>query len=102
MGTRRDNRSGGSGVNKTPADMTPGEFYRRLVSGIGQELSVKQMQEDNIEVIVQNLTNQQSDVSGVDINDEAARLLVYEQMFQAMAKYLSTIQSSLQAVMEII
>jgi flagellar hook-associated protein 1 FlgK len=82
-------------------NMTCGEFYRRLVSGIGQELSVKQMQEDNIEVIVQDLTNQQSDVSGVDINDEAAKLLVYEQMFQAVAKYLSTVQSTLLAVMEI-
>jgi len=82
--------------------MTPGEFYRRLVTDIGRQLSIKQMQEDNIEVMVQNLANQQSDVSGVDINDEAAKLLIFEQMFQAMAKYLSTVQSSLLTIMEII
>jgi len=81
--------------------MTPGEFYRRLVADVGRQLSVKQMQEDNIEVMVQNLANQRSDVSGVDINDEAAKLLIYEQMFQAMAKYLSTVQSSLLTIMEI-
>jgi len=81
-------------------DMTPGEFYHRLITRVGQQLSVKQMRRDNIEVMVQNLANQQSEISGVDINDEAARLLIFEQMFQAMAKYMSTIQSMVAALME--
>jgi len=80
-------------------DMTPGEFYHRLITRVGQQLSVKQMRRDNIEVMVQNLANQQSEISGVDINDEAARLLIFEQMFQAMAKYMSTIQSTVEALM---
>jgi flagellar hook-associated protein FlgK len=80
-------------------DMTPGEFYHRLITRVGQQLSVKQMRRDNIEVMVQNLANQQSEISGVDINDEAARLLIFEQMFQAMAKYMSTIQSMVAALM---
>ncbi len=79
--------------------MTPGEFYHRMITDIGQQLSVKQMRRDNIEVMVQNLLNQQSEVSGVDINDEAARLLIFEQMFQAMAKYMATIQSTVAALM---
>ncbi|MHC4890445.1 MAG: flagellar hook-associated protein FlgK [Planctomycetota bacterium] len=79
--------------------MTPGEFYHRLITDIGQQLSVKQMRQDNIEVMVQNLANQQSEMSGVDINDEAARLLIFEQMFQAMAKYMSTVQSTVEALM---
>jgi flagellar hook-associated protein FlgK len=81
-------------------DMTPGEFYHRLITRVGQQLSVKQMRRDNIEVMVQNLANQQSEISGVDINDEAARLLIFEQMFQAMAKYMSTIQSTVATLME--
>jgi flagellar hook-associated protein FlgK len=52
--------------------------------------------------MVQNLANQQSEISGVNINDEAAQMLVYEQMFQAMAKYLTTVQSSISSLMEII
>jgi len=82
--------------------LTCGEFYRRLVTDIGQQLSVKQMRQENIEVIVLNLINQQSETSGVDINDEAAQLLVFEQMFQAMAKYMNTINSSLSIIMELI
>jgi len=82
--------------------MTPGEFYRRLVTDIGQELSIKQIREDNIEVIIQNLANQQTETSGVNINEEAAQMLVFGQMFQAMAKYLSAVQTSISAIMEII
>ena len=82
--------------------LTCGEYYRQLVTDIGQQLSVKQMRQDNIEVMVLNLANQQGETSGVDINDEAAQLLVFEQMFQAMAKYISTINSSIASIMEII
>ncbi len=81
---------------------TIGEFYNRLVTDLGQQISVKQMRQDNIESIVQNLASKQSDISGVNINDETAKILIFEQMFQAMAKYLSTVQSSIMAIMEII
>ncbi len=82
--------------------LTPGEFYRKMVTDIGQQLFVKQTRKDNIESMVQNLGNQQSEISGVDINDEAARMLVFEQMFKGMSKYLSTVQSLLLSLMEII
>jgi flagellar hook-associated protein FlgK len=82
--------------------MTLGEFYQRLVTDVGQQISVKQMREDNLEVVVQNLVNQQSDMSGVNINDEAAQILVFEQMFQAMAKYLNSVQSTISSLMEIV
>ncbi|MBL7188332.1 MAG: flagellar hook-associated protein FlgK [Phycisphaerae bacterium] len=78
------------------------EFYRELVTDIGALISNKKTREDNIEIIVQDLTGQQSEISGVNINDEAARLLLFEQMFKAMAKYLNTVQSSILTLMEII
>jgi flagellar hook-associated protein FlgK len=76
-----------------------GQYYRRIVANVGQDLSIKQIRKDNLEDILQNLTIQQSDVSGVDINNEAAQLLVFEQMFQAMAKYMLTVQSSIESMM---
>jgi flagellar hook-associated protein 1 FlgK len=82
--------------------LTCGGFYRRLVTDVGQQLSLRQMRQDNLETMIQNLVAQKADVSGVDINEEAAQLLVFEQMFQAMAKYISTIQSSLSSLMEIV
>jgi len=82
--------------------LTLGEYYRRLITDIGQQVSVKQTHQSNVEALVLNLTNQQSEISGVNINDEAASMLIFEQMFKAMAKYLSTLQSSLSTIMEII
>ena len=79
-----------------------GEFYRQMVNGIGQQVSLKEMNQDNAEVMVLELNNRQNEISGVDINNEAAQLLVFEQMFQAMAKYMSTINSSMQTMMEIL
>ncbi len=87
-----------SGLN----NMTPGEFYNRLVANMGQQISVRQMREDNLEIMIQNLASSQSEISGVNINDEAAQMLIFEQMFQAMAKYLNMVQSSLMTMMEII
>ena len=82
-------------------DMTPGDFYRRMIANTGQELAVKQMRQDNISNMVRNLASQQGDISGVNINDEAARLLIFEQMFQAMAKYVNVIQTTIASIMEI-
>ncbi len=78
------------------------DFYRELVADIGTLISNKKTREDNIEIMVQDLTSQQSKISGVNINDEAARMLLFEQIFKAMAKYLNTVQSSLSTVMELI
>jgi len=82
--------------------LTCGEFYRRVAADVGQDVSLRQMRQDNLEQLVQNLSSQQGDISGVDINEEAAQLLVFEQMFQAMAKYIITIQSSVSSIMEMI
>jgi len=82
--------------------MTPNEFYHRLITEIGQHISIQQIRQDSIEAVVQNLDNQESEISGVDINDEAAQMLVFEQMFNAMAKYLNAVQTSLSIIMELL
>lgn len=78
------------------------EFYNQMVVDMGQQVSVRKMQQDNLETMVQNLIGKRNEISGVNINEEAAQMLIFEQMFQAMAKYLTTIQSSMQTIMEIV
>lgn len=82
--------------------LTVSQFYSQLVTSIGQQLSVKQTSQSSTETLVQSLTNQQSDISGVDTNDEAAQMLVFEQMFQAMAKYIGTVQTTLSSLMNLL
>lgn len=82
--------------------MTPSEYYQRIVANVGQEISVKQSRQDNEEAMIQNLEQRRSDISGVNINDEAAQLLVYENMFQAMAKYLNSVQTVMTTMMNMV
>jgi flagellar hook-associated protein 1 len=92
-------------VDKKVGDLggeTIGDFYRNLVSDIGQDISTKQTVYDGSEAVLKELTTQQSDVSGVDVNDEAAQMLMYEQMFTAMSKYLNTVNDSLSALMNVL
>ncbi|MHC4637930.1 MAG: hypothetical protein ACYTBV_10575, partial [Planctomycetota bacterium] len=92
----------GSTVLTDLGSMTPGNYYRNIVTDVAQQLSIKEMRVGNLEVVMKNLVNQRGEISGVNINDEAAQLLVYEQMFQAMAKYISTVQLSTQAIINMI
>jgi len=82
--------------------MTPNQYYQRVVADIGQRVSLKQAQQDNVESMMQNLEMRRNEISGVNINDEAAQLLVFEKMFQAVAKYLNTLQATMATMMELL
>jgi flagellar hook-associated protein FlgK len=82
--------------------MTPGEYYQRIVTDLGEQVSLKRARQENIEAMLQNLQKQRDDLSAVNINDEAAQLLVFEQMFQAAAKYLSGLQMTMTTLLDIV
>ncbi len=82
--------------------MTPNEYHQRTMANLGQEVSLKQSRQDNIEAVIQDLKKQQSDISGVNINDEAAQLIVFEKMFQAVAKYMTSLQTMITTLMDVI
>jgi flagellar hook-associated protein 1 FlgK len=78
------------------------EYYRGLATDVGNQISVMQMRHDNTEGVLRNLSNQRDSASGVDINEEATKMLVYERMFQAMAKYINVVSDTLDTVITII
>lgn len=81
-------------------DATPSEFYQLLVARVGEDIHLRQARQTSVENVLQQLVNQRDGVSGVDINEEAAKLLVFERMFQAMAKFLNVQDQSLQYLLE--
>ncbi len=81
--------------------LTPSEYYHRITANLGQDVALKEARQENIEAVLQNLTLRQSDISGVNINDEAAQLMIFEKMFQAMAKYLNSLQTAMDTLMNI-
>jgi flagellar hook-associated protein 1 len=82
--------------------MTLSEYYQRTVTDLGQKVALGKSKESNTKSILQSLEDQQSQVSGVDVNDQAAQLLVYQQMYQASAKFLSSLQTAVEALMNVV
>jgi len=79
--------------------MDPKSYYRELATDVGNRIAVNKMRQDNAHGIWRNLSQQRAEVSGVDMNDEAAMMLVFERMFQAMAKYMNAISRSLDTIL---
>lgn len=78
------------------------EYYRQFSVSLGNEISIKQMQYDNTDGVLQSLKKQQDNVSGVDVNDQASLMMLYERMFQAMARYMNTVSNTLETVTSIL
>lgn len=93
-------------IGQTPsaalAGVTPSEYYRLLVTNLGENVRLRQARRDSLENVLGQLANQRDAVSGVDLNEEAARLLVFERMFQAAAKLIAVSDQALQFLFEII
>ena len=77
-------------------------YYRKIVTGLAQKVNVTTMNQENSQRIMSELKSQRDRVSGVDINTEAAELMIYEQMFQSMAKYMNLIKETMEEIMNIL
>lgn len=82
--------------------LTTKEFYRQMAVDVGHDLSVLEMQYNNTDGIVRNLQQHRDEISSVDVNEEASRMIIFERVFQAMAKYMSTVNSSLDIIITIL
>jgi flagellar hook-associated protein 1 FlgK len=59
---------------------------------VGNTASNASAQSTAIGLNLQQLTNQQGSISGVDTNEEATNLLRYQTAYEAAARIISTIQ----------
>ncbi len=81
---------------------TLGERYRGLVTGLGRDIVVREARLKVFNEIAQQLALQRDEISGVDVNEEAAKLIIFERMFQAVAKVLSVQNQTLEILFQII
>ena len=81
---------------------SPNDFWGLLVTDVGQRIALGTVRVESIENIQKQLENQRDDISGVDVNEEAARLVIFEQMFHAMAKLVATQEKAMDALMQLL
>jgi flagellar hook-associated protein 1 len=62
-----------------------------LVFKVGNEVATNSAAQDASGLILQQLENQRSSISGVSLDEEAGNLLRYQRAFEAAARVVSTI-----------
>ncbi|HTT34028.1 MAG TPA: flagellar hook-associated protein FlgK [Methylomirabilota bacterium] len=81
---------------------TPLNAYSNLVFKIGSDVSNAQSNQQAGSLALQQIQNLQGAVSGVDINEEAANLIRYQNAYQASAQVSSVINSLLQTTLNMV
>ena len=72
---------------------TPLNAYSNLVFQIGNEVSTAQSEASGSQAQIQQIQNQIGSISGVNINEEAAKLIQYQQAYEAAAQVAGVINS---------
>jgi flagellar hook-associated protein 1 FlgK len=68
-------------------------YYANFVSGIGSSVSSASASLEATGLVVQQLQTQQSSISGVSLDEEAANLVKYQQAYEAAAQVVTTIDN---------
>ncbi len=74
------------------------DYYNGLIAKIGADSQVSQQQVTTQTAVVTQLQNQQSSVSGVNMDEELTKMLQYQRSYQAAAKLVSVADSFLDTI----
>jgi len=74
---------------------TLGEFYQQVVGRLGLEARQAEDQKANQEVVRGYLEGRRDSFSGVSLDEEAAKLVLYQRAFEAAARSLSVLDEVL-------
>ena len=78
------------------------QFYAAMQGDVGTQVQTLTQTQSANQLVTQNLQAQQQSVSGVDTNAEMIQMLDFQQAYQAAAKYVSTINNTMNTLMQIL
>jgi flagellar hook-associated protein FlgK len=81
---------------------TLGQFYAAMVGDVGTRVQSLNQQQSAQQLIGQNLQARQQAISGVDPNEELVHILESQRAFQMAAKYISTVNATVDQLLSII
>ena len=83
-------------------DQSMSEFASGVASRVAQVLFLRDNQRHAEETFLSSLRQQRDQISGVDMDTEALKLLEFQRMYEGMAKYLIASDEAMQSLMELI
>jgi flagellar hook-associated protein 1 FlgK len=105
-GTQGDNANALAMANIRNQAVVNGEtatdFYSNLVSTVGSDVSSATDEQEAVGLVLTQLQNQRSDISGVSLDEEAANLIRYQRAYEAAARVVSTIDQLTETVIQTI
>ena len=73
------------------AGQNPTDFYAGLVFRVGSDVANASAERDASDLILRQLQDQRSAISGVSMDEEAANLIRYERAYQAAARVITAV-----------
>ena len=70
---------------------TPGAYYSNLINQVGNDVSNATSEQTAVGLVLQQLSNQQSSISGVSLDEEATNLVMYQRAYEASARVISVV-----------
>jgi len=70
---------------------TAGDYYSNLIDQVGNQVSNATSEQEAVNLVLQQLTNQQSSISGVSLDEEATNLVMYQRAYEAAARVISVV-----------
>ncbi|MBI1248296.1 flagellar hook-associated protein FlgK [bacterium] len=76
-------------------------FYKDMVGGVAQNSAVTKGVTDGFRSFKDTLEGQKLSVSGVNMDEEAVRMITYQRQFQASSKMIATLDELLQTLVKL-
>jgi flagellar hook-associated protein 1 FlgK len=89
------------GNQATVAGQTPSDFYSQFVSDLGSTVSEVQTENTAQSASVTQLQTQQSSLSSVNLNDEAASMQQFERAYQAASEVFTILNTVMAAALNL-
>lgn len=92
--------------SQNPADQINGltytEFYGTIASGVGSQLSAATSNQSEANDALTQAESVRQQISGVDLNEQAAQIIQFQQAFNAASKVITVVDSMLETVLNLV
>jgi flagellar hook-associated protein 1 FlgK len=83
------------------AGQTPSNYYGNLVFSVGSDVSNASAELQASQLILGQLQDERSSISGVSLDEEASNLIQYQRAYEAAARVVSTVNDILETVINL-
>jgi len=79
---------------------TAGDYYSNMIDQVGNDVSNATSEQEAVGLVLQQLSNQQSSISGVSLDEEATNLVMYQRAYEAAARVISVVDELNEATID--